>query len=148
MINIRVGIVNKSNNPTPVYETSGSSGMDIRAFLKESITLKPLERVLIPTGLYFEIPEGYEIQIRSRSGLTLKRGLMVLNGIGTIDADYRGELGVILCNMSSEEQIIEPGDRIAQIVLMKVEEIKFNVKKEITENTNRGSGGFGHTGEK
>lgn len=148
MIDIQVGIVNKSNNPIPVYETTGSSGMDIRAFLEEPIVLKPLERILIPTGLYFEIPEGYEIQIRSRSGLTLKRGLMVLNGIGTIDADYRGELGVILCNMSGEEQTVEPGDRIAQIVLMKVEKINFNVKEKITEKTDRGAGGFGHTGEK
>jgi dUTP pyrophosphatase len=147
---IELGIVNKSENSLPKYETLGSSGMDIMAaFLPDyGILLQPGERTLIHTGLYFEIPDDYEIQVRSRSGLTLKKGLIVLNEPGTIDADYRGELGVILYNASDREQLIENGDRIAQIVLMKVEKIKFNVKKEIEKNTDRGSGGFGHTGEK
>ena len=148
---IELGIVNKSGNSLPEYKTMGSSGMDIMAWLPESeegLVLKPGERTLIHTGLYFEIPDGYEIQVRSRSGLSLKRGLIVLNEPATIDSDYRGELGVILYNASDREQLIENGDRVAQIVLMKVEKIKFNVKKEIKEDTDRGSGGFGHTGEK
>ena len=146
---IELSIVNKSENSLPKYETLGSSGMDIMAaFLPEhGVLLQPGERMLIHTGLYFEIPDGYEIQVRSRSGLSLKRGLIVLNEPGTIDADYRGELGVILYNASNEEQLIENGDRVAQIVLMKVEKIKFNVKEKITEDTDRGSGGFGHTGK-
>ena len=148
---IELGIVNKSGNSLPEYKTIGSSGMDIMAWLPESeeeLVLKPEERTLIHTGLYFEIPDGYEIQVRSRSGLSLKRGLIVLNEPATIDSDYRGELGVILYNASSEDQSIFSGDRVAQIVLMKVEKIKFNVKEKITEDTDRGSGGFGHTGEK
>lgn len=147
---IELGIVNKSGNPLPEYKTIGSSGMDIMAWLPESsdgIILKPGERILIHTGLYFEIPDDYEIQVRSRSGLSLKRGLIVLNEPATIDSDFRGELGVILYNASSEDQSIFNGDRVAQIVLMRVEKIKFNVKKEIKEDTDRGSGGFGHTGE-
>ena len=148
---IELGIVNKSGNSLPEYKTIGSSGMDIMAWLPESeeeLVLKPEERTLIHTGLYFEIPDGYEIQVRSRSGLSLKKGLIVLNEPATIDSDYRGELGVILYNASSEDQSIFSGDRVAQIVLMKVEKIKFNVKEKITEDTDRGSGGFGHTGEK
>ena len=147
---IELDIVNKSGNPLPKYETLGSSGMDVMAtsLPEYGILLQPGERVLIHTGLYFKIPDDYEIQVRSRSGLSLKRGLIVLNEPGTIDADYRGELGVILYNASDREQLIENGDRVAQIVLMKVEKIKFNVKEKITEETDRGSGGFGHTGEK
>lgn len=148
---IELGIVNKSGNSLPEYKTIGSSGMDIMAWLPESeeeLVLKPGERTLIHTGLYFEIPDGYEIQVRSRSGLSLKRGLIVLNEPATIDSDYRGELGVILYNASSEDQSIFNGDRVAQIVLMKVEKIKFNVKEKIRKDTDRGSGGFGHTGEK
>ena len=146
---IELGIVNKSGNSLPEYKTMGSSGMDIRAaFLPDyGILLQPGERVLIHTGLYFEIPDDYEIQVRSRSGLSLNRGLIVLNEPATIDSDYIGELGVILYNASDREQLIENGDRVAQIVLMKVEKIKFNVKEEIKEDTDRGSGGFGHTGE-
>ena len=146
---IELGIVNKSGNSLPEYKTMGSSGMDITAaFLPDyGILLQPGERVLIHTGLYFEIPDDYEIQVRSRSGLSLNRGLIVLNEPATIDSDYRGELGVILYNASDREQLIENGDRVAQIVLMKVEKIKFNVKEEIKEDTDRGSGGFGHTGE-
>ena len=147
---IELGIVNKSGNPLPEYKTIGSSGMDIMAaFLPDyGILLQPEERILIHTGLYFEIPDDYEIQVRSRSGLSLKRGLIVLNEPATIDSDYRGELGVILYNASDREQLIENGDRVAQIVLMKVEKIKFNVKEKITEETDRGTGGFGHTGRK
>lgn len=147
---IELGIVNKSGNSLPEYKTIGSSGMDIMAaFLPDyGILIQPGERMLIHTGLYFEIPDDYEIQVRSRSGLSLKRGLIVLNEPATIDSDYIGELGVILYNASDREQLIENGDRIAQIVLMKVEKIKFNVKEEIRKDTDRGSGGFGHTGEK
>lgn len=147
---IELGIVNKSENSLPRYETLGSSGMDVMAAFLPNCgeILKPGQRTLIRTGLYFEIPDGYEIQVRSRSGLSLKRGLIVLNEPGTIDADYRGELGIILYNASDEDQLIENGDRVAQIVLMKVERINFNVKEKITEETDRGSGGFGHTGEK
>lgn len=147
---IELGIVNKSGNPLPEYKTIGSSGMDIMAALLPDygILLQPGERMLIHTGLYFEIPDDYEIQVRSRSGLSLKKGLIVLNEPATIDSDYRGELGVILYNASDREQLIENGDRVAQIVLMKVEKINFNVKEKITEETDRGAGGFGHTGEK
>lgn len=145
---IKLGIINKSNNPLPEYQTSGSSGMDLMAWLPESeITLMPGERTLIHTGLYFEIPDNYELQIRSRSGLSLKRGLIVLNEPGTIDSDYRGELGIILYNASSEPQTITNGDRVAQMVIAKVEKAILN---EVIgfESTERGEGGFGHTGVK
>lgn len=143
---IKLGIINKSNNPLPEYQTSGSSGMDLMAWLPESdITLMPGERTLIHTGLYFEIPDNYELQIRSRSGLSLKRGLIVLNEPGTIDSDYRGELGIILYNASNEPQTITSGDRVAQMVIAKVEKAILNevIGFEFTE---RGEGGFGHTG--
>lgn len=143
---IELGIINKSGNPLPEYQTLGSSGMDLMAWLPDSdITLEPGERTLIHTGLYFEIPDNYELQIRSRSGLSLKRGLIVLNEPGTIDSDYRGELGIILYNASNEPQTITNGDRVAQMVIAKVEKAVLNevIGFKFTE---RGEGGFGHTG--
>ena len=142
-----VQIVNKSHHPLPEYATTGSSGMDIRAFLTTPITMAPMERVLIPTGLFLALPENWEAQIRPRSGLAIKQGLTCLNTPGTIDADYRGELKVILINLSNEAQIIQDGDRIAQIVFQKVEKVILQ-KVESLETTERGAGGFGHTGKK
>ena len=142
-----VQIVNKSHHPLPEYATTGSSGMDIRAFLTSPITMAPMERVLIPTGLFLALPENWEAQIRPRSGLAIKQGLTCLNTPGTIDADYRGELKVILINLSNEAQIIQDGDRIAQIVFQKVEKVILQ-KVESLETTERGAGGFGHTGKK
>lgn len=145
---VKVGIVNKSNNELPKYATIGSSGMDIRANIGEAIILKPFERRLIPTGIYVDLPEGYEIQVRSRSGLAYKQGLFVLNSPGTIDDDYTGEIGVILCNLSGEEQIINPGDRIAQLVLCKLEDkVEWDEREELGKVTERGAGGYGHTGK-
>jgi len=145
---VKVGIVNKSNNELPKYATIGSSGMDIRANIGEPIILKPFERRLIPTGIYVDLPEGYEIQVRSRSGLTYKQGLFVLNSPGTIDDDYTGEIGVILCNLSGEEQTINPGDRIAQLVLCKLEDkVEWDEREELGKVTERGAGGYGHTGK-
>ena len=144
---IKVGVINESGYPLPEYQTLGSSGLDVRANIERPVQLKPLGRIIIPTGLYLEIPEGYEIQVRSRSGLTIKRGLVVANGIGTIDSDYRDELGIILLNISDEDQIIEPGDRIAQIVLAKYEKLEWRIKEKLSE-TDRNLGGFGHTGTK
>jgi dUTP pyrophosphatase len=143
-INIR--IVNQSSNPLPVYATSGSSGMDIRADLSESIILKPLQRAAVPTGIFIELPEGYEAQIRPRSGLALKQGITCLNTPGTIDADYRGEIKVILINLSAEEQVIHHGERIAQLVIQRVVNAEWESAIEINE-TRRGAGGFGHTGK-
>jgi dUTP pyrophosphatase len=142
-----VQIVNKSHHPLPEYATIGSSGMDIRAFLTSPITMAPMERVLIPTGLYLALPENWEAQIRPRSGLAIKQGLTCLNTPGTIDADYRGELKVILINLSNEAQLISDGDRIAQMVFQKVEKVILE-KVESLEATERGDGGFGHTGKK
>lgn len=142
-----VKIINKSSNPLPRYESNGAAGMDIRAFLPESVVLKPLERRLIPTGLYIELPQGYEAQIRPRSGLALKRGLTVLNSPGTIDADYRGEIGVILVNLSGEEQTIENGERICQMVIAREERAELVEAASLTA-TDRGEGGFGHSGTK
>jgi len=142
-----VQIVNKSHHPLPEYATTGSSGMDIRAFLTSPITMAPMERVLIPTGLFLALPENWEAQIRPRSGLAIKQGLTCLNTPGTIDADYRGELKVILINLSNEAQIIQDGDRIAQMVFQKVEKVILQ-KVETLEATERGAGGFGHTGKK
>lgn len=142
----KVSIINKSGNPLPQYETAGSSGMDVRASLEAGLTIRPMERVLVPTGLFVEIPQGYEIQVRPRSGLAIKQGITCLNTPGTIDADYRGEIKVILINLSGEEQTIQPGDRIAQLVLQKVETISWKAVDNITE-TERGAGGFGHTGK-
>ena len=140
-----VKIVNKSGNPLPDYSTSHSAGIDLRADLKEIIVLKPLQRILVPTGLYIELPEGYEAQIRPRSGLALKHGITVLNTPGTIDADYRGEIGVILVNLSDKEFEINPGERICQMIINKYEKIVWNEVTQLKE-TDRGDGGFGHTG--
>jgi dUTP pyrophosphatase len=142
---MKIKIINRSNNNLPNYSTEWSSGMDLRASLEESVKLKPLERTLIPTGLYIELPEGYEAQIRPRSGLALKKGLTVLNTPGTIDSDYRGEIGIILINLSNEEVEILPGERICQMVISKYEKIELDEVKEINE-TPRSAGGFGHTG--
>lgn len=146
MAAIEVRIVNHSTNPLPAYATPGSSGMDIRANLHQEIILKPLERALIPTGLYIELPQGYEAQVRPRSGLALKQGLTCLNSPGTVDADYRGELKVLLINLSSEAQHIHHGDRIAQMVIQKVELVEWLLVEDLAA-TKRGTGGFGHTGK-
>lgn len=142
---MKVKIINKSTNPLPAYATSGSSGLDLRANLGKPLTLAPLERALIPTGLYIEIPEGFEAQIRPRSGLTIKKGITVLNTPGTIDADYRGEIGVILINLSNDKVEIANGERICQMVISKVEQISLEEVDNINETT-RSDGGFGHTG--
>ena len=141
-----VRIINKSNNPLPKYATEGSSGMDLRADLKEEIILQPLERGLIPTGLFIELPIGFEAQVRPRSGLALKNGITCLNSPGTVDADYRGELKVILINLSNEIQAIQPGDRIAQMIIQKVEQVYLEEVENLNE-TQRGEGGFGHSGK-
>ena len=140
-------IINKSNNPLPKYESAQAAGIDIRCNISEPITLLPMERRLIPTGLFIELPVGYEAQIRPRSGLALKRGLTVLNTPGTIDADYRGEVGVILINLSGESQTIEPGERICQMVIAKHESPEI-VEVSVLSDTERGAGGFGHSGRK
>lgn len=145
-MSIEVKIVNTSSNPLPQYVTPGSSGMDIRANLTGPLVLKPSERTLVPTGLFVELPEGYEIQVRPRSGLAIKQGLTCLNSPGTIDADYRGEIKIILINLSMEKQVINPGERIAQMVIQKVDKIKW-VETEALNETTRASGGFGHTGK-
>lgn len=142
---MKVKIVNRSAFPLPDYKTKGSAGIDLYANIDEPVMLKPLERALIPTGLYLSIPEGYEVQIRARSGLALKHGIALANGIGTIDSDYRGEIGVILVNLSNEKYIINKGDRIAQMILVKYEKIEFE-EVECLDDTDRGEGGFGHTG--
>jgi dUTP pyrophosphatase len=143
---LTVRIVNQSNNQVPVYATEGSSGMDIRAYLSEGIILQPLQRELIPTGLFLELPQGFEAQIRPRSGLAIKQGLTCLNTPGTIDSDYRGEVKVILINLSAEPQAIQSGDRIAQMVVQKVEVVGWEEAANINE-TQRGQGGFGHSGK-
>lgn len=142
-----VKIVNQSTNPLPGYSTVHSAGMDLRANLSEPVVLKPLQRALIPTGLFIELPVGYEAQIRPRSGLALNKGITVLNSPGTIDADYRGEVGIILINLSGEDFVIEHGERICQMVIARHEHIAWEMV-EILEETQRGSGGFGHTGKK
>jgi dUTP pyrophosphatase len=142
---MQVKVINKSKHPLPQYETIGSAGMDIRAHIEEVITLAPLERVLVKTGLFVEIPLGYEIQVRPRSGLAFKKGITVLNSPGTIDADYRGEIGVLLVNLSSEPFVIEDGERIAQLVLASHEQAQWQ-EVDILEESNRGQGGFGSTG--
>ncbi len=142
-----VKVINRSKNALPSYSTSLSAGMDVRADLSEPLSLASLERAAIPTGLYFEIPAGYEIQVRPRSGLALKKGVTVLNTPGTVDADYRGELKVILVNLSAEPFVVEPGERIAQIVLAKHEIIDWETVDELGESE-RGEGGFGSTGVK
>ncbi len=144
---MEVKIINKSKHPNPEYATDHSAGLDLRANLDAKVLLKPLERKLIGTGLFLEIPKGYEAQIRPRSGLALKKGITVLNSPGTIDADYRGEVGVILINLSNEEFCVEDGERICQMVFAKHEQVLLKQVDVITE-TERGAGGFGHTGVK
>ena len=146
MSSITIKIVNTSANSLPRYATEGSSGMDIKASLEIPVTLQPLERSLIPTGLFVEIPDGYEIQIRPRSGLAIKQGITCLNTPGTIDSDYRGEIKIILINLSSEEQVINHGDRIAQMIIQKTERAEFE-QVEFLNETERAAGGFGHTGK-
>ena len=140
-------IVNKSTNPLPKYESAQAAGMDIRCNIPGAVTLQPMERRLIPTGLFIELPAGYEAQIRPRSGLALKRGLTVLNTPGTIDADYRGEVGVILINLSGEPQTVEPGERICQMVIARHETPEIE-EVQVLSDTERGVGGFGHSGRK
>jgi dUTP pyrophosphatase len=144
---MEVSVINTSSNNLPAYETISSAGMDVRADLKEDVTLHPLERKLIPTGLFLEIPHGYEVQVRPRSGLAYKNGVTVLNAPGTIDADYRGEVGVLLVNLSNEPFTIVSGDRIAQLVVAKVEQIEWKLTSKLSD-TERGEGGFGSTGKK
>ncbi|MEF9923801.1 MAG: dUTP diphosphatase [Muribaculaceae bacterium] len=144
---MNIKVINKSNNPLPEYSTSESAGMDVRAFLAEPVTLKPLQRALIPTGLFIELPHGYECQIRPRSGLALKKGITVLNTPGTIDADYRGEIGVILINLSDTPFVVENGERICQMVINAYTHANWDKVNEL-EDTQRGEGGFGHTGIK
>jgi len=143
---MQIRIINRSTNELPSYSTTHSAGMDLRAFLSEDIVLKPMERKLIPTGLFIEIPEGYEAQIRPRSGLALKKGITVLNTPGTIDADYRGEIGIILVNLSQEDFVISNGERICQMVVARHEKVTWEIS-DMLEETNRGEGGFGHTGK-
>ncbi|MBO5537592.1 MAG: dUTP diphosphatase [Prevotella sp.] len=142
---IQIQVVNKGHQPLPAYATVQSAGMDLRANLEAPVVLKPLERRLIPTGLFIALPEGYEAQVRPRSGLALKKGITVLNSPGTIDADYRGEIGVILVNLSDEEFVVNDGERIAQMVIAKHETAHF-IEVEVLNETERGEGGFGHTG--
>ena len=144
---MKIKIINKSNNETPKYESEKSAGMDIRAFVKQELLIKPLERILVKTGLYMELPNNVEAQIRPRSGLALKKGITVLNSPGTIDADYRGEIGIILINLSKENFIIKSGDRIAQMVITKHESINWEVTSKLPRSE-RGSSGFGSTGLK
>ena len=144
---MKLRIVNQSNNPLPTYETKNSAGMDLRAYLAEGpVTLEPMQRALVPTGLYMEIPEGYEGQVRPRSGLAIKSGITVLNSPGTIDADYRGQVCVILINLSDKAFVINSGDRIAQLVIARCEQVETE-QVEVLSETERGAGGFGHTGK-
>ncbi len=145
MANLKIPIVNTSSNPVPSYATEGSAGMDIRADLSVPVLLKPLQRQLIPTGLFIELPANYEAQIRPRSGLAVNKGITCLNTPGTIDSDYRGEIKVLLINLSNEEAIIHNNDRIAQMVISKVDKAELITVEQLNE-TQRGSGGFGHTG--
>ncbi len=144
---MQVKIINRSNHPLPAYATALSAGMDLRANLTEPITLQPLQRCLVPTGLYIALPPGYEAQVRPRSGLALKKGITVLNSPGTVDADYRGEICVILVNLSSESFVIEDGERIAQMVIASHVQAEWH-EVETLDETERGTGGFGHTGKK
>ncbi|ANE51028.1 dUTP diphosphatase [Flavisolibacter tropicus] len=144
---VELKIINQSNNPLPEYATAEAAGMDLRAFLEAPVTLAPMERQLIPTGLFMELPQGFEAQIRPRSGLAIKQGITCLNTPGTIDSDYRGEIKIILINLSTEPQIIQPGDRIAQMVIQKVEKATLTVVP-VLSGTERSEGGFGSTGKK
>jgi len=144
---MQINIINKSSHKLPHYETIASAGMDLRANISEPITLKPLERTIVKTGLFIELPVGYEAQVRPRSGLAAKKGVTVLNAPGTVDADYRGEIGVILVNLSNENFVVENGERVAQLVIAKHERAEWNEVVELSE-TSRGAGGFGSTGVK
>lgn len=144
---MKVQIVNKSRHELPEYATGQSAGMDLRANIDTPITLKPLQRCLVPTGLYIALPDGYEAQVRPRSGLALKHGVTVLNSPGTIDADYRGEIRVIMVNLSSEDFVVNDGDRIAQMVVARYEQIEWS-DVDVLDETERGNGGFGHSGRK
>lgn len=144
---VKIKVINKGHQPLPRYATAQSAGMDLRANLEESIVLKPLERCLVPTGLYIALPEGYEAQVRPRSGLALKKGITVLNAPGTVDADYRGEVGVLLVNLSQEDFVVNDGERVAQMVIARHETADF-IEVEMLDETERGAGGYGHTGEK
>ncbi|WP_131752774.1 dUTP diphosphatase [Prevotella heparinolytica] len=144
---MNVQIINKSKHPLPAYATGLSAGMDLRANLDEPLTLAPMQRCLVPTGLYIALPAGFEAQVRPRSGLALKKGITVLNSPGTIDADYRGEICVILVNLSAEAFVIEDGERIAQMVIARHEQAVWQ-ETEVLDETERGAGGFGHTGKK
>lgn len=144
---MKIEIINNSKHELPEYATSQSAGLDLRANLEESFTLKPFERKLVPTGLHIALPDGYEAQVRPRSGLAYKKGVTVLNAPGTIDADYRGDIGVILINMSNEDFVVEDGERIAQLVIAKYDQAEWIPVSELSE-TNRGEGGFGSTGVK
>ena len=146
MSKINVKIINRSLNALPEYATEGSAGMDIRAHIPAAILLQPLERQLVPTGLFIELPNGYEAQVRPRSGLAIKQGITCLNSPGTIDSDYRGEIKIILINLSGEQQTIHPGDRIAQLVIAPVQQVRWESAEEIN-TTARNEGGFGHTGK-
>lgn len=146
-MSVQIEIINQSHHPLPEYQTSGSAGMDLRANLTVSVTLQPMERKLIPTGLFIALPEGYEAQIRPRSGLSIKRGLSLVNAIGTIDTDYRGELMVPIINFSAEAQTIEDGERIAQMVIARYEQATLSQVSVLSE-TERGAGGFGSSGTK
>jgi dUTP pyrophosphatase len=146
-MHVKVAIVNKSPHPLPAYQTEGSSGMDLRAWLTGPVALAPMARKLIPTGLYIALPTGYEAQIRPRSGLAIKKGLTLINTPGTIDSDYRGELMVPMVNLSTEEQVIEDGERIAQMIISKYEQAEWE-QLDALEDTARGAGGFGHSGMK
>lgn len=144
---MKVKVINRSHHPLPAYATAASAGLDLRANLDGPVTLKPLERRLIPTGLYIALPQGYEAQIRPRSGLALKHGISLLNTPGTIDADYRGEIGVILVNISNEPFEVRDGERIAQMVIARYEQVEWEPAESL-DATERGAGGFGHTGRK
>jgi dUTP pyrophosphatase len=145
---MQVKFINTSHHPLPKYETAQSAGMDLRAFLPDGpVTLKPLQRGLVKTGLFMELPAGYEAQVRPRSGLALKKGITVLNSPGTIDADYRGEVGVLLINLSQEDFVVNDGERIAQMVIARREQAEF-VEVDVLDETERGEGGYGHTGVK
>lgn len=144
---VKINVVNRGHQPLPTYATVQSAGMDLRANLEEAVTLRPMERRLIPTGLHIALPEGYEAQVRPRSGLALKHGLTVLNAPGTIDADYRGEIGVVLINLSEQDFVVNDGERIAQLVIARYEQCDLTVVEALDE-TARGEGGYGHTGVK
>ncbi|MCM1520426.1 MAG: dUTP diphosphatase [Lachnoclostridium sp.] len=145
MDNVKVSIINKSTNELPAYSTLMSAGMDVRAYVKEPVTINPGQRALIPTGLYIALPEGYECQLRPRSGLALKHGITLLNTPGTIDADYRGEIGVILINLSDTPFVVNDGERICQMVVKRYSRVEW-IETDTLDDTERGAGGFGHTG--